>query len=73
LSGAIEQRERSLRRGEMLPDELKHQELVEVDIEQRPGNRVELPIVIVRAPGQVNNHCASNVPEAALNQEVLSN
>jgi hypothetical protein len=45
----------------MLPDELKHQELVKIGIEQRPGNRVEFPVVVVRPFGEVNDH---RVPSA---------
>jgi hypothetical protein len=53
----------------VLPDELEHQEFVEIGIEQGAGNGIKLPIVVMRAPGQVDNHCASNVPEGAQNQE----
>lgn len=40
----------------MLPDELQHQQFVEICIEQRPRNRVELPIMIVRASGEIDDH-----------------
>src|ERR1700686_4655347 len=45
----------------MLPDELQHQELVKIGVEQRPGNRVQLPVVVVRPLGEVNDH---RVPSA---------
>ena len=53
---AIEQGERGARRGEMLPDELEHQELVEVGIEQRARDRIEFPVMVVRAASEVDDH-----------------
>jgi hypothetical protein len=35
---------------------LEHQELVEIGIEQRPGDRVEFPVVVVRPLGKVHDH-----------------
>jgi hypothetical protein len=43
----------------MLPNELQHQQLVKVVIEKRSRDRIELPIVVVRASGQVDNHGAA--------------
>jgi hypothetical protein len=40
----------------MLPDELEHQQFVEIGIEQRPDNRVQFPIVVVRPAGEVDDH-----------------
>jgi hypothetical protein len=40
----------------MLPDELEHQELVKVRIQQGARNGIQLPVVIVRAPGEINDH-----------------
>ena len=40
----------------MLPDELQHEQLVEIRIEQRPRDGIELPVVVVRAPGQIDDH-----------------
>ena len=41
---------------EVLPDELEHEELVEVSVQQRADDGVELPVVIVRALGEVDVH-----------------
>ena len=62
-SGAIDEAEGSMGVGEMLPDELEHEELVEVGVEQRPSDGIELPIVVVRAPGEIDNHGLINVKE----------
>jgi len=62
----VHQRERRPRPGKMLPDKLQHQQLVEVRIEQRPRNRIELPVVVVRAPGQVDDHVPAILLNAAL-------
>jgi hypothetical protein len=40
----------------MLPDELQHQQFVKVSVEQRPGDRVEFPVVIVGALSEVHDH-----------------
>src|SRR6185503_12223085 len=55
----VHQRERRTRPRKMLPDKLKHQQLVEIRIEQRSRNRIELPIMIVCASRQIDNHCAA--------------
>ena len=44
--------------GKVLPDELEHQELVEIGIEQRSRDRIEPPVVVVRSPGKIDNHDA---------------
>ena len=41
---------------EVLPDELEHEQLVEVGVEQRADDGVELPVVVVRALGEVDVH-----------------
>ena len=40
----------------MLPDELEHEKLVEIGVEQRARDGIHLPVVIVRAPGKIDNH-----------------
>ena len=42
--------------GKVLPDELEHEELVEVGIEEGAHDGIELPVVIVRALGEVDVH-----------------
>ena len=49
-------RERGMGRGKMLPDELQHQQLVEIRIQQRTRDGIEFPVMVVRAPGEVDNH-----------------
>ncbi len=56
VDGAVDEREGGAGRGEMLPDELEHEELVEVGVEQGAGDGIELPVVVVRAPGEVDDH-----------------
>jgi hypothetical protein len=41
---------------EVLPDELEHQEFVEVGVEEGAHDGVELPVVVVRALGEVDVH-----------------
>jgi bifunctional NMN adenylyltransferase/nudix hydrolase len=47
---------RSARGREQKPDELSHQELVEIGVEQRPNDRVNAEIVIVRPAGEIDSH-----------------
>ena len=54
--GAIDEGECGAGFGEMLPDELEHEELVEVGIEQRARDRIEFPVVVVRAASEVDDH-----------------
>jgi hypothetical protein len=35
---------------------LEHQQFIEVRIQQRTGNWIELPVVVMRAPGDVDDH-----------------
>src|ERR1700747_1278127 len=46
----------------MLPDELQHQELVKIGVEQGPSNRVQFPVVIVRATSEVHDHSQISSP-----------
>ncbi len=62
-SGAIEQRERGLCLGEILPDKLQHEQLVEIRIEEGPRNRIQLPVVVMRAPGNIDNHDESTLSQ----------
>ncbi len=54
--GAIQKREFCTGLGEVLPDELEHEQLVKVGIEERARDGIEFPIMVVRAPGEVNDH-----------------
>src|SRR4051812_13085473 len=40
----------------MLPDKLQHQQLVEVRVQQRADDRVEFPIMVMGAFGEVDDH-----------------
>ncbi|MNL35039.1 hypothetical protein D3C87_1570470 [compost metagenome] len=51
--GAVDQREGRVHIRIELPDHLQHQELVEIRIEQAAHDRVELPGMIVDAPGDI--------------------
>src|SRR5580704_2264984 len=59
---AVDQRELDARLGEMLPDKLQHQQLVEVRIEQGPDHRVKLPVVVVRAFCKIDDHRRESGP-----------
>ena len=50
--------------GKVLPDELQHQQLVKIGIQQGARNGIQLPVMVVRAPGQVNNHVNPTLIEA---------
>lgn len=51
--------------GKVLPDELEHQQLVEIGIEQRSRDRIEPPVVVVRSPGKIDNHDAFTLSDDA--------
>ena len=53
---AIEQRERHPRFRVILPDELQHQELVEIRIQQGSDDWIQLPVVVVRPLREVHDH-----------------
>ncbi len=50
-SCAVDERVRGARRGKMLPDELEHEQFVEIRVEQGTRDGIHLPVMIVRAPG----------------------
>ena len=54
--GPVHQRKRHTRARKVLPDELEHQQLIEICIKQGAGNGVKLPVMIVRAPGDIDYH-----------------
>ena len=66
---AIDEGERGARLPEMLPDELEHEELVEVGVEQGAGDGVHLPVVIVRAPDKIDHHVDPTLLELRGRQE----
>src|SRR6185437_16112904 len=70
--GAIEQREGNVKMREIFPDELEHQKLVEVGIEQRTRDGIEFPVMVMCAPCQVDDHDASTVKEGAAAPEEWS-
>jgi hypothetical protein len=40
----------------MLPDELQHQELVKIRIQQGADDWIQFPVVVVRSLGEVHDH-----------------
>ena len=42
--------------GIVFPDELQHQQLVEIGIEQRSGDRIQFPVVVMCSLGKVDDH-----------------
>ena len=69
---AIDQRKGGVRLREMPPDELEHEELVKIGVEKRTRDGIELPVMVVRAPGQIDNHSEFNVMELAFSPEAGS-
>jgi hypothetical protein len=59
----VDQRECGARVRKMLPDELEHKELVEIGVEQRTGDGIEFPVMVMRASGQVDDHDGPNCIE----------
>jgi hypothetical protein len=53
----------------MLPDELQHQQLIKIRVEQGSRNRVQLPVMVMRAPRQVDNHNGFTLLHHALLQK----
>ena len=49
--GAVDAGESGVSLGEMLPDKLEHEQLVEIGIEQRARDGIKLPVMVVRALG----------------------
>jgi hypothetical protein len=54
---AIEQRERHSDFRVTFPDELQHQQLVEIRIEQGSDKRVQFPVVVVCTRREIDDHC----------------
>src|SRR5271165_6756732 len=52
----VMQRKLHARCGEMLPDELEHEELVKISVQQRTNDGIEFPVVVVRAFSEVDDH-----------------
>jgi hypothetical protein len=44
---------------------LKHQQLVKIGIQHGARNGVQIPVMVVRAPGKVDNHSAFTLIEFA--------
>src|ERR1700739_1100587 len=59
----VDQRECGACVRKMLPDELEHKELVEIGVEQRTGDGIEFPVMVMRAPGQGDDHVGPNCIE----------
>jgi hypothetical protein len=53
----------------MLPNELEHQELVKIGVEQRPRNRVQLPVVVMGASREVDDHDVITLPHSERSSE----
>ena len=45
----------------VLPDELEHEELVEIRVEQGADNGIEFPVMVMRAFGEVNDHARGEI------------
>lgn len=56
MEGTIDEGKRGAGLAEMLPDELEHEEFVEIGVEQGAGDGIEVPIVIVSAAREVDDH-----------------
>jgi len=65
VARTVYERKRRLDGGEVLPDELQHEQFVEIVVEQRPDDRVDFPVVVMRAPREVDDHDKNTLPEPA--------
>jgi SAM-dependent methyltransferase len=63
VGGAVDEGEGGAGLAEVFPDELQHEEFVEVGVEEGAGDGVEIPVMIVRAAGQVDDHDGNRVPQ----------
>src|SRR5271155_1346431 len=63
FAGAICEGEGGGGSGELLPDELQHEQLVEIVVQQRARDGIEFPVVVVGAAGQVDDHGVSTLPQ----------
>ena len=63
IGGAVDQEKDALVRGETFPDELQHQELVEIGVEQRARDGIDFPVVVVRATGKIDDHGGIRLPQ----------
>ena len=52
----------------MFPDELQHEQFVEVCIQEGANNGIQFPIVVVSAAGDIDNHCDSYFNSTAQGQ-----
>src|SRR5208283_4567281 len=53
---AVDNREGHARRRKVLPDELEHEQFVEVCVEKRADDRVQFPVMVVGPLGEVDDH-----------------
>jgi hypothetical protein len=44
---------------EVFPNELQHQQLIKIGVEQRSRDRVELPVVVMRPLSEIDDHRAT--------------
>ena len=58
--------------GEVLPDELEHEELVEIGVEQGARDGIHLPVMVMRAPGEIDNHDEFTLNEMRRRREARS-
>jgi hypothetical protein len=56
---AIEERKSGMHFGKQLPDQLEHQQFVKIGIQQGTRNGIQIPVMIVRTSGNIDDH---NVP-----------
>jgi hypothetical protein len=53
----------------VLPDELEHEQLVKVGVEQGARNGIQLPVMVVRAPGEFDDHPVLTLLEGMAGKE----
>ena len=56
VARSIDQGKRRFGRSKALPDELEHEQLVEIGIQQGPRDRVQFPVMIMSAPREIDDH-----------------
>jgi len=62
VSRAIDERERRLGARKTFPDELEHQEFVEIGVEQGAGNGIDFPVMVVSPARKIDDHESIRLP-----------
>jgi len=54
----------------LLPDELEHEEFVEVGVQEGAGDGIQLPVMVVSATGEIDDHGGITLPQSGQSAEM---